>query len=103
MSKLNVTGSRDNITGNIQGEIKNTLTCLITRPVALTKEMSQIPMVVECTSTLNTDGSLTEQVELKDPLLKGLNISATGQLVSNGYMLLYFRVFYCNFRLLLVH
>ena len=82
LSKFNVTGTRDASTGAVQGEIKNTLTCLMNRPVALTKDMAQVPLLLECTSTLSADGSLSEQFELKDPLIKGLNVSATGKLTN---------------------
>jgi len=84
LSKFNVTGSRDTTSGAIQGEIKNTLTCLLNRPISLTKDLANLPMLLESTSTLTTDGSVTQQVELKDPLIKGLNLSTTGQFVSNG-------------------
>jgi hypothetical protein len=79
-----VTGSRDATTGAVQGDVKNTLTCLVTRPVALSQELAHAPLVLECTSTLSADGSLSEQLELKDPLIKGLNVSATGKLVPAG-------------------
>ena len=56
----------------------------MSRPIALTKDMAQVPLLLECTSIFGTDGSLSEQFELKDPLIKGLNVSATGKLTNAG-------------------
>lgn len=79
-------GTRDATSGAVQGEVKNTLTCLLSRPFAISAELEKAPMVLECTSTLASDGSVTEQLELKDPLIRGLNVAATGHLLANGYV-----------------
>lgn len=87
ISKLNVTGSRDQATGSIQGELKSTITCLVTCPsvgkISSTPHANSSSLIVENTATLLNNGSLTEQIEVKDAIFKGLDASTTLSLGPN--------------------
>lgn len=88
VSKLNITGSRDQVTGSIQGELKSTITCLVTCPSvgklsSTSHNNTSSSLIVENTATLFNNGSLTEQIEVKDAIFKGLNVSTALSLGPN--------------------